>query len=68
MSRPFSSPYASDSQHPDGIVQGLLLEAADLIRQASGLMDGAKARSALAAHADDIAGFADVSHALIERK
>ena len=60
--------YASTRQQPDGIVQGLLLEAADLIRQASGLMVDAEARSALTAHADDIAGFADVPHDLINRK
>ncbi len=53
--------HVSPGQHRDGVVQGLLLEAVDGIRQASDLTVDAEARAALNAHADDVARFADVA-------
>ena len=53
--------HVSPGQHRDGVVQGLLLEAVDGIRQASDLIVDAEARGALKAHADDVARFADAA-------
>ncbi len=48
----------SAGQDSDAMVQGLLLEAVDAVRQASGLIVDAKASAALDGHADDIARLA----------